>query len=126
MRYLTPFLVLLLLMGCKSFESLEPGNKLALENQSNLETNSLRAFDNLKEIGKATGKWTEEDDAIWMGQRHEVALQLAINNAWLLVIADAIESDTLDADFLKNVLDELPKWIETGKTINDLIQKMKK
>jgi len=126
MRYFVPFMVLLLAVGCTSFDSLEPGNNLALENQSNLEKNTLRAFDNLKKVGKATGKWTDEDEVIWKEQRYNVALQLAVNNAWLLVIADAIKSDSLDAGFLKTVLDELPGWIDTGKTIHDLIHTMKK
>lgn len=120
-------IVVVALMGCKCFEDLEVGNDLAMQNQVNLEKNTMRSFDNLKKVGqayaKAAGKkWTAKDEEIWSAQRKEAATQLAINYAWLLVIKEAVKQDTVDAALLGSVLEDLPGWIDQGKNIYDLVK----
>jgi hypothetical protein len=124
-------ILVLALVGCKNFEDLEAGNKLALENQKNLEANTIRAFDNLKKVGQAYAKaankeWTADDDKKWEAQKNEAATQLAINRAWLLVIEEAIKQDSLNANFFSGVLTKLPDWIKQGKDIYDLIKSLQK
>ena len=117
--------------GCQSFEDLEAGNAMATTNQTNLEKNTMRAFDNLKTVGqayaKAAGKkWSIEDETTWSAMRKEAAIQLAINYAWLLVIKGAIEQDSLNAGLFKSVLDDLPDWINQGKAIYELVNEKTK
>ncbi len=123
--------LVLALVGCKNFEDLEAGNKLAIENQKNLETNTVRSFDSLKKAGqayaKAAGKeWTEEDEKIWGAQKNDAVTQLAINRAWLLVLEDAIKQDSLNGDLLGSIVTDLPGWIKDGKDVYDLIKSKKK
>ena len=112
-------------VGCANFEALQPGNQLAMENQANLEKNVVRLYDNLKKAGEASGNWTPEDEAIWNEQRDTTLEQLATNNAWLLVIQDAVTEDKLDAGFFQDLLKDLPEWIGKGKDIYELIKKKK-
>jgi len=130
MKKLTLLVVLVAVVGCKNFEDLEAGNAIALKNQTNLESNAVRALDNFKKAGKAyaeaTGKqWTEDDEKTWNDQRNELILQLAINKAWLLVIEEAIKHDSLNADLLGSIITEIPEWIKEGKDIYDLIKSKK-
>jgi len=130
MKKLTLLVVLVAVVGCKNFEDLEAGNAIALKNQTNLESNAVRALDNFKKAGKAyaeaTGKqWTEDDEKTWNDQRNELILQLAINKAWLLVIEEAIKQDSLNADLLGSIITEIPEWIKEGKDIYDLIKSKK-
>lgn len=128
MRKFIVFSILILaLVGCKSFEDLEAGNALAIENQKNLEANAIRAFDNLKKAGmayaEAAGKeWTGEDEETWSAQKNEVVVELAVNRAWLLVIEEAIKQDSLNADLLSKIVEDLPEWIKEGKDLYDLIK----
>jgi len=120
-------ILVLTLVGCKSFKDLKDGNTLALENQKNLETNTMRAIDNVKKAGKAYAKasgteWTKDDEKKWSDQQNELATQLAINRAWLLVIEEAIKQDSLNADLMKSLIKDVPGWVKDGKDIYDLIK----
>ena len=112
----------LVIAGCTSFGDLEEGNKLALENQTSLETNVLRQFDNFKKLGESTGKWDTEDEKTWLEQRGAVAEQLAVGRVWLIVIEEAIKNNSIDAKLLGSIIKDLPGWIQDGKDIYDLIK----
>lgn len=125
MRILIVSVLALLLVGCTCFQDLEEGNELAMENQANLEKNSMRAIENVRKLGEATGEWTEEDQAIWATQRDTLAEQLAINHAWLLLLDEAIRDDDIEAKLFANILEDLPDWIKEGKDLYDLIKDKK-
>jgi hypothetical protein len=114
--------IALIITGCKSFEDLDAGNKLAIENQSNLESNVLRQLDNFKKLGQSTGKWDDNDEKIWTEQKDVIIQQLAINRAWLIVIQEAISSDSVNSELFGEVLKDLPGWVKDGKDIYDLIK----
>jgi hypothetical protein len=149
-KFLLLTVLALALIGCKNFEDLKAGNELALENQSNLEPNTMRSFENykkmltlyadalkkhaeivtdeeekkklLEEASKAEAKVKTAEE-----QQNVTVEQLAIGRAWLLVLQEAIKKDTLNADLLGSVIEDLPGWIKAGKDIYDLIKsKMKK
>ncbi len=121
---------LIIFVGCKSFEDLEAGNKIALENQDNLEKNTMRSFENYKKILKLYGETVGGEEAEKVeaklktveAQQTETAEELAIIRAWLLVLGEAIKKDSLNADLLGSVVTDLPGWIKEGKTVYDLIK----
>jgi len=121
-RFLPFLAIILVLVGCTSFEDFGPGNKLAMENQTNIEKNMLRQLDNFEKVAKASPEWTAEDQATFNSQKNAIIEQLAINYCWLLVIKSAAESDTLDAGFFGSVIQELPAWVAQGKQVYDLIE----
>jgi len=130
MKKLTLLVLVLVLVGCENFESLEAGNRLAIENQANLETNSMRAINNLKlacqAYAKAAGKeWTAEDEGTWAAQQNELATQLAINKVWLIVIEEATKQDSLNADLFGSLIADIPGWIMDGKDVYDLVKTKK-
>ena len=122
--------LVLALVGCKNFEDLEAGNKLALENQNNLEKNAMRSFENYKKILKLYGETAEGEEAKKVEdkiktaevQQNETAKQLAIGRAWLLVLQEAIKQDSINADLFGSLITDIPGWIKDGKDIYDLIK----
>jgi hypothetical protein len=121
-RLLFVLIVALVVVGCKSFDDLEDGNNLAIQNQKNLEPNALRGYDNFKKLGKAINKWDDSDEEIWQKQRGETVKQLAINRAWLIVLQEAINRDSVDSALLGKILQDLPGWIKEGKDVYDLVK----
>ena len=132
---------IIILVGCKNFDDLEAGNKIALENQNNLEKNTMRAFENYKKmlvlyagtvkqwadvVGEEEAEKLREEATKTMAkletaeaQQNETAEQLAIGRAWLLVEREAIKQDSLNSDLLGKVIADLPAWIKEGKDIYD-------
>jgi hypothetical protein len=121
-RFLPFLFVILVLVGCTSFEDFGPGNTLAMENQTNIEKNVVRSLDNFEKLAKANPEWTAEDQKIFDSQKKAIIEQLAINYCWLYVIKGAAESDTLDAGFFGDVIQELPAWVAQGKQVYDLVE----
>lgn len=114
------------LIGCACFDKLEDGNKLALENQTNLEKNVSRMLENYQKLAQSHPSYdAEKDQPIIDAQKKVIIEQMTINYAWLLVIQEAIKDDDLNAQLLGAVLKDLPDWIQTGKTIADLIKAKK-
>jgi uncharacterized lipoprotein NlpE involved in copper resistance len=132
-------ILVLALVGCKNFEDLEAGNKLALENQNNLEKNTVRSFENYKKVlalyadtvGDATEEAkkekakVEEKIKVAEAQQKETIEQLAIGRAWLLVLQEAIKQDSVNADLFGSLITDIPGWIKDGKDIYDLIKSKK-
>jgi len=124
-RTLIVFTVLLALMGCKNIDQLGPGNELALENQSNLEGNVVRLLDNFQKLAEASPDYEKDKDQPIIDEQRKVILeQLVLNYAWLLVIKEAVEANSLDPAFFGQVLERAPAWITEGKKIYDLIKEM--
>ena len=110
-------------VGCKNIEKLGPGNDMAIANQENLNKNVMRQLDNFEKLAKAQPSWdAAKDQPIFDKQKAVLVEQLATNNAWLLVIKTAIESNDLDPKFFGDLLKELPGWIAAGKSVYDLVK----
>jgi hypothetical protein len=112
--------------GCKNIEKLGPGNELALENHENLQSNVMRQLENWQKVvdaKKAELGWDAGDQEKFDAQKKEIVDQLAIVQAWLLVIKQAIESNDIDPQFFTGLLKQLPDWIKAGKDIYDLVKK---
>ena len=120
----------LALIGCKSFEDLEAGNELALENQKNLEKNTMRAFENYKKMLKLYGETVGGEEAkkaedklkIAEAQQTETVEELAIGRAWLLVLREGIKKDSLNTDLFGSLIPSIQGWIRDGKDRYDLIK----
>jgi len=115
--FITLAIVAAICTGCTTLSTLEPANKIAVENQKNLCGNTKLVLEQLVTIARSHPDFDPTTDEAKLTAMCKVILeQVAISTAYVALI-DGMLQDKLEIDDFVRILDKVPGLISSGKDL---------